>query len=138
MTLNNDNTETRKVVDRCYKKHKTTVNPIIEWEDRDVWEFIKAENIPYCELYNEGFTRLGCIGCPMAQKHGRVIEFQRWPKYKNSYLSAFDRMLKERRLKERRTEWETATDVFNWWMEYDVLPGQFPIEGYFEDEEEDE
>ena len=132
--LNNDNTEERKIVEHCYKKHKTVVNPIVEWTAGDVWELIKEEQIPYCELYNEGFERLGCIGCPMARKHGREKEFIRWPKYKDSYMAAFDRMLRERELRGRGSKWQTAKDVFLWWMEYDVLPGQFNL---FEDYEDD-
>lgn len=139
MVLTNDNTESRKMVEQCYKRHKTNINPIIDWSDKDVWEFIKAHEIHYCSLYNEGFHRLGCIGCPMASIKEREIEFMRWAKYKGSYLRAFDMMLKERekracKSKERGTEWQTATDVFNWWMEYDVLPGQI---NWFEDFEED-
>ena len=132
--LNNDNSESRKMIEQCYKKHKTVVNPIIEWTDNDVWEFIKANNIPYCELYDEGWKRLGCIGCPMANKQGREKEFARWPKYKNHYLLAFERMLIERRKKDLKTEWQKGKDVFNWWMEYDILPGQMD---FFAEDAED-
>jgi len=130
--LVNDNAESREVLDACTTRFKTCLNPIIDWTDADVWEFIKAENIPYCELYNEGFHRLGCIGCPMAQKHGREMEFQRWPKYKDSYLRAFGQMLKYRAMRGRmQGTWRIGTtpqDVYNWWMEYDVLPGQISFE----------
>ena len=40
--------------------------PIVYWTDHDVWSFIHGENLPYCRLYDEGFARLGCIGCPLA------------------------------------------------------------------------
>ena len=123
------------MVESCYKRHKTTLNPIIEWTDDDVWEFIKGEKIPYCELYDEGWQRLGCIGCPMASKHGREKEFLRWPKYKGAYLRAFDKMLKkrdEKGLLDSTWRLKTATDIFNWWMEYDILPGQMDL---FEEEE---
>lgn len=137
LILTNDNEKSRRLVEQCYKRHKTTVNPIIDWTDSDVWKFIHGEGIPYCSLYDEGFHRLGCIGCPMARKAGRETEFLRWPKYKWHYLKAFERMLKER---ERRGKldgtWRMGTsaqDVFNWWMEYDILPGQLNL---FEDEEE--
>jgi phosphoadenosine phosphosulfate reductase len=72
----------------------------------------------------------------MAQKHGREREFYRWPKYKTAYLNAFQQMLEVR--KERgllQGVWKmgkTATEVFNWWMEYDLLPGQMDM---FEDNE---
>jgi len=35
-----------------YKRRKSLLNPIIDWTDAEVWEFIKAENIPYCGLYD--------------------------------------------------------------------------------------
>lgn len=136
MVLTNDNAESRRVVEQCYKRHKTTVNPIIEWTDTDVWEFIKSENIQYCGLYDEGFARLGCIGCPMARRHGREREFLRWPKYKDAYLFSFGQMIKERERRGKSNEtWETPLDVFRWWMEYDTLPGQIDL---FEDYEEEE
>lgn len=39
--------------------------PIIYWSDRDIWEFIRSNKMDYCCLYDEGFKRLGCVGCPM-------------------------------------------------------------------------
>lgn len=131
--MTNDNEESRQMVEQCYKRHKTTLNPIIDWTDSEVWSFIRENKVPYCELYDEGFSRIGCIGCPMARKEGREIEFARWPKYKAAYLNAFDKMLKERKLKDRKTEWLTAMDVYNWWMEYEIMPGQIS----FEDLEDD-
>ena len=129
------------MVEQCYKRHKTNVNPIIDWSDADVWEFIRLNGIPYCELYDEGFHRLGCIGCPMATRKGREKEFFRWPKYKAAYMTALKKMLEIRAQKNRPfviggTEIRDATaqDVFNWWMEYDVLPGQINL---FEDYEEE-
>ena len=73
-----------------------------------------------------------CIGCPMARKHGREKEFLRWPKYKSNYILTFDRMLDERRRRKLDSSWrlQTGIDVFNWWMEYDIIPGQMDL---FED-----
>ncbi len=64
------------------------VCPIVYWSDAQVWEFIKSRNIPYCELYDEGFTRLGCIGCPLASKKNIEFEFERYPKYKANWKRA--------------------------------------------------
>lgn len=123
------------MIEHCYKRTKVLINPIIDWEDSDVWNFIKAESIPYCSLYDEGFVRLGCIGCPMARQKGREKEFIRWPKYKEAYLRAFKKMLEERDKKQkpflRLAQKVTEIDVYNWWMEYDVLPGQINL---FEEE----
>lgn len=35
------------------------VNPILNWNFKDVWDFIKTNSIPYCSLYDEGYTYLG-------------------------------------------------------------------------------
>ena len=137
VVLVNDNSDARNVIDACVTRYKTVLNPIIDWTDRDVWDFIKSENIPYCGLYDEGWHRLGCIGCPMAQKHGRERGFLRWPKYKRAYFRAFDKMIEERKKRGKfnpnSAMGGTAQDVFNWWMEYDILPGQMD----FLEEEED-
>lgn len=136
--LTNDNAESRRMVENCYKRTKVTVNPIIDWDDSEVWEYIKANNVPYCSLYDEGWQRLGCIGCPMARQHGREREFLRWPKYKNAYLLAFEKMLEERKKKGKLSTDSkmglTAQSVYNWWMEYDVLPGQYNLFEEYEEE----
>ena len=94
--LNNDNAESRELLESCYKKRKTVINPIINWEDEDVWEFIHRENIPYCKLYDEGEKRLGCIGCPLSGSRTMERDFAKYPKYKELYLKAFGTMIAER------------------------------------------
>lgn len=111
--LNNDNAESRKMVEQCYKLSKTVINPIIDWLDSDVWEFIREYNIPYCKLYDEGYKRLGCIGCPMSTHQAEALE--RYPKYKQAYIRAFDRMLKEYKVA-IHLDWKNGEDVCNWWI----------------------
>lgn len=89
-----DNSTSRNMVEQCYAKKKTTVNPIIDWTEEDVWEFLNdVVKVPHCELYDEGFTRLGCIGCPLQGRKGMLRDFERWPRYKQKYIKAFDRMI---------------------------------------------
>lgn len=114
--LNNDNEESRKMVEQCYKLSKTVINPIIDWDDGDVWEFIHEYEIPYCKLYDEGFKRLGCIGCPMTTKEKRQKEFDRWPKFKEMYIKAFEKSVNKMHERGRTTDWETGMDMFEWWM----------------------
>lgn len=129
--LNNDNDDRRMLFENCRLKAKRVVNPIIDWTDDDVWGFLQDAKIPLNPLYSEGFCRVGCVGCPMAGKK-REKEFARWPKYKGMYISAFDRMLEERKRRNKmQGSWRMGTtglDVFNWWMENDVLPGQIAFE----------
>ncbi len=110
----------QQMIHICQSKAQRVLNPIIDWDDGDVWEFIKTYNLRYCCLYDEGFKRLGCIGCPMAGKH-RNEEFKRYPKIKSMYMKAIDKMLQNR--KERSNDrdwkvesWKTAEEVFEWWM----------------------
>lgn len=126
--LLSDNDEKRMLFENCRLKGKRVVNPIIDWEDSDVWDYVTDQKICLNCLYYEGFHRVGCVGCPMARKAGREREFLRWPAFKRNYISAFEKMVFERKRKEAKTEWETGIDVFNWWMEYaDYLPGQIDI-----------
>ena len=139
--LNNDNDDRRMLFENCRLKAKRVVNPIIDWTDDDVWGFIQDAKIPLNPLYSEGFCRVGCVGCPMAGKK-REKEFARWPKYKDMYISAFDRMLEERKrrgkMRDSSPMGNTGLDVFNWWMEYDILPGQMNFDEIISEEDADE
>lgn len=113
--LNYDNDEARNVVDLCYRTTKTLVNPIIDWTEDEVWEFLNGQGIQHCRLYDEGFKRLGCIGCPMNTNRGEQLG--RWPMYRLMYLKAFTRMMAERKAKGLEAKlWKTAEDVLNWWI----------------------
>lgn len=131
VVLSNDNDEDRRLFETCKLKGKRVVNPIVDWRDADVWDYADAENIALNPLYCEGFSRVGCIGCPMAGK-ARAMEFDRYPKIKAAYIRAFDRMATERKQRALPAQWQTGVDVFHWWMEDGVLPGQEVLEGFEE------
>lgn len=96
--LMNDNSANRRMIELCMQKNEMVVNPIIDWKDSDIWEFIHSEHIETCDLYKCGYDRVGCIGCPLAGKK-RYREFADFPKYKQSYIRAFGRMLDVRKEK---------------------------------------
>ncbi len=130
--LFNDNDTARKQFEHCVPKAKRMCNPIIDWTEANVWNYIRDRGLPYCRLYDEGFKRLGCIGCPMAGKM-RQAGFARWSKYKELYIRAFDRMLAYGRLNGKKlTIWQTGQDVFDWWMDDknmdSPVPGQIDWE----------
>lgn len=132
VTLNNDNDEDRRLFENCQMKGKRVVNPIIDWGTADILAYIEAEKIPMNPLYGCGFSRVGCIGCPMAGRKGREFEFAMFQKYKAAYIRAFDKMVAERNCRGLPTVWQTGVDVFHWWMEDGVLPNQEVLEGFEE------
>lgn len=113
LVLNDDNDESRRIVEQCYRTQKTLINPIIDWSDNEVWQFIGEYKLSYCSLYDDGWKRLGCIGCPMARQDA---EFARWPQYKKLYIHAFDRMIAKRILDGMPTEWKNGQECFDWWI----------------------
>lgn len=124
--LMNDNDARRRMNEHCMQKKKMVVNPIIDWKDSDVWEYINSENIPTCELYQCGYYRVGCIGCPAAGKK-RYKEFADFPKYKNLYIHAFERMVKERKSRGLPFKWKNGNDAFLRWMDDENIEGQMDI-----------
>lgn len=113
--LDPDNPENAHMTDYCPTKGKHILNPIIDWSTAEVWEFIKKYKIPYCILYDKGYARLGCIGCPMSTN--RVTGLNEYPKFREAYLRAFDRMLKVRNKENMDTQWKNAYEVMKWWVE---------------------
>ena len=110
---------TPEMMYHCQMWHRKVLNPIIDWTTAEVWEFIREYKIPYCCLYDEGFTRLGCIGCPMGGRKGQTAEFERYPKYRANYIRAFERLLKyrhEQGLDKDGQNWKTGEGVMDWWI----------------------
>lgn len=115
-------------ISSCKLKGKTSFQPIIDWSDRDIWEFIRGNNLEYNSLYDErDMCRVGCIGCPMANK-GRYKEFIRWPKYREMYIRSFGKMLEVLKARGANIRWKSAQDVFDWWMQDDNVPGQMSFD----------
>lgn len=127
MILNNDNAETRTFVDHCYRTSTVMVNPIVDWTDEDVWEFLHHYGIKSNPLYETiernntycptGCKRIGCIGCPMQGSKGMIEDLLKYPKYRDAYLRAFDKMLKKRIIDGLHTSgWSSAKEVMMWWV----------------------
>lgn len=79
----------RRTVDVVSDWNKPTrkfVCSIVNWEDEDVWEFIRLRKLPYCELYDKGYKRLGCLNCPMQTAKRRRAEMKRYPRFENAFI----------------------------------------------------
>lgn len=96
---------------------KKIINPIFHWAEDEVWDFIEREDLKYCVLYDDpGYSRLGCVLCPMSNKIKRQYELQRYPKIAAAYVRAFDRMLINRKRAGLQTKWRTGQEVMDWWL----------------------
>lgn len=123
MVLNFDDSESRRSVEMCYRTRRTLVNPIIDWTDDEVWEFLNdIAKVPHCSLYDEGYKRIGCIGCPLAGGKSMRKEFERWPAYKRAYIRAMEKMIENHPGKIRMADGENvggvvqASDLFTKWV----------------------
>lgn len=70
-------------------KESLLISPIINWSERDVWEFLNdVVSVPHCSLYDEGWKRIGCIGCPMGSRKQKLFENKRYPHVKRNWIKA--------------------------------------------------
>ncbi|MCR1816343.1 phosphoadenylyl-sulfate reductase [Aliarcobacter butzleri] len=54
------------------------INPLINWSENDVWDYIKENKVPYNKLHDQGFPSIGCAPCTRAIKDGEDIRAGRW------------------------------------------------------------
>ncbi|MCL5674837.1 MAG: phosphoadenylyl-sulfate reductase [Candidatus Omnitrophica bacterium] len=54
------------------------INPIADWSEKQVWEYIKKNNVPYNALHAKGYPSIGCVPCTRAIKPGEDIRAGRW------------------------------------------------------------
>lgn len=54
------------------------VNPLINWTEKDVWNFVKENRVPYNVLHDKGFPSIGCQPCTRAIMEGEDVRAGRW------------------------------------------------------------
>jgi len=54
------------------------VNPLLNWTEKDVWAYIKKNDVPYNKLHDNGFPSIGCKSCTRAVKEGEDFRSGRW------------------------------------------------------------
>ena len=53
-------------------------NPLADWSEQDVWEYIRANNVPYNALHDRGYPSIGCEPCTRAIQPGEDVRAGRW------------------------------------------------------------
>ncbi len=54
------------------------LNPLAEWSEKDLWEYIKKNDIPYNKLHDHGYPSIGCAPCTRAITPGQDVRAGRW------------------------------------------------------------
>ena len=87
--VNITNADEEQTLGCIHGKESLLISPIIYWTEKDVWEFLNdVVRVPHCSLYDEGWHRIGCIGCPMSSYKQKMIENKRYPHIKRGWIKA--------------------------------------------------
>lgn len=99
----------------CVKgKDKILVSPIIYWTERDVWQFLnEVVKVPHCELYDQGYKRIGCILCPMSNRKQKIRDCQRFPHVKHKWIQTIQTLIDAGYINHN---FQDAEFGFRWWM----------------------
>ena len=87
--VNITNADEEQTLGCIHGKESLLISPIIYWTEKDVWEFLNnVVKVPHCSLYDEGWRRIGCIGCPISSHKQKMIENKRYPHVKRNWIKA--------------------------------------------------
>ncbi len=53
-------------------------NPLADWSEDDVWNYLRANGVPYNPLHDKGYPSIGCEPCTRAVQQGEDIRAGRW------------------------------------------------------------
>lgn len=96
-------------------KDKLTVNPLLEWSASDVWEFIHAQNLPINPLYKMGYSRVGCLFCPMSNIKSIRQDVENYPKYYSAFIRLIRRMREAAKKARGYDYYDDLTDEEAFW-----------------------
>jgi thioredoxin-dependent adenylylsulfate APS reductase len=54
------------------------LNPLAEWAEDEVWDYVRERDVPYHALYDRGYTSIGCAPCTRAIQPGEAARAGRW------------------------------------------------------------
>lgn len=95
-------------------KDKILVSPIIHWTEQDVWEFLNdVVKVPHCKLYDEGYTRIGCILCPMSNRKSKLRDIERFPHAKRRWVQTIEKLKNAGYI---NNNFDDAEFAFEWWI----------------------
>lgn len=95
-------------------KDKVLISPIFRWTDADVWNFIRGNSIEYCQLYDEGYHRIGCMFCPMASSKIKNLDRVNYPGVERNIKRSIQVLIDTNGYMNGHSA--TADEIFDWWL----------------------
>lgn len=93
-------------------KDKFMIYPILEWTEKNVWDFIAMRGLPVNQCYKT-FKRVGCVFCPFAKPKDIRAYCKSHPQLKAAFIHAIERNMKIEKVQRKLT---SAEDYFGWWL----------------------
>ena len=110
--VNITNADEEQTLGCIHGKESLLISPLIYWTEKDVWEFLNdVVKVPHCSLYDEGWHRIGCIGCPMNSHKQKMLENARYPHVKRGWIKAIKAIQNGAGFKERYIAWNIREDM---------------------------
>ena len=127
--LTTDDASSRRLFEQCQLRGVRVLNPIIDWSDDDVWSYLHSRGIEGNPLYKEGWTRIGCVGCPLAGRRARELAFARYPKLYKAWRDAIAYVIERRKemgnpMFLEGKEVESVEDVLGEWCAGRLIGGR--------------
>ena len=90
---------------------------IHDWTEKEIWQYIRENKLPYCGLYDKGYTRIGCVLCPCSNPKNVANDLKEFPEIAEKYRQACCRAY-EKRISEGKSykKWKSGEEMFNDWI----------------------
>lgn len=95
-------------------KDKFLLYPILDWTEKDVWDFISLRGLPVNPCYKT-HKRVGCVFCPFSRPKDLRVYCDSHPHLKAAFLHSIERYL-ERKKNSENFKLTSAEDAFEWWL----------------------
>lgn len=53
-------------------------NPLADWSEEEVWTYLRAYEVPYNRLFDQGYRSIGCAPCTRPTTAGEDVRAGRW------------------------------------------------------------
>lgn len=70
--------ETMRMIEWDERHQLIKLNPLIEWDETSVWDYIRQHRVPYNALHDRGYPSIGCAPCTRAVREGEGVRDGRW------------------------------------------------------------